>query len=55
MAEMSSLIPETFEDAVMNLRGDFAHPPFLAMGYNTTMVELIAMLNIGSYSIIDNK
>ena len=55
MAEMSSTIPEAFEDAVMSLRGDFAHPPFLAMGYNTTMVELIAMLNIGSYSIIDNK
>ncbi|MBQ7855877.1 MAG: VWA domain-containing protein [Alistipes sp.] len=55
MAKMSSTIPATFEDAVTSLRGDLAHPPFLAMGYNASMVEVIAMLNIGSYSIVDNK
>lgn len=53
--EMSSIVPQGFEDAVMSLRGDYAQPPFSAMGYNASMVELIAMLNIGSYSVNDNR
>lgn len=51
LAEMSSQLPEQFEEYAMQCRGDFALPPFFAMSYNASISELIAMLNIGTRSL----
>ena len=51
LAEMSSIIPQSLEEYAAQYRGDFASPPFLAMSYNASIAELIAMLNIGTRSL----
>lgn len=51
LADMSSEIPPRFNEYVQACRLDYAQPPFLAMGYNASMAELVAMLNIGTHSI----
>ena len=38
-------------DTPFPMRGDLAKPPFRGMSYNTSIAELIAILNIGSISI----
>ena len=51
LAEMSSIIPQPLENYAARYRRDFASPPFLAMSYNASITELIAMLNIGTRSL----
>jgi hypothetical protein len=50
--EMSSIMPEQFNRYICECRPNFGHPPYVAMSYNASMSELIAMLNIGSRSLI---
>jgi hypothetical protein len=51
MMDMSSVMPEPFHPYVRECRPSFAQPPYFAMGYNTSMSELVAMLNIGTRSL----
>lgn len=51
LAECSSLMPEAFSEAIHSLKGAGAVPPYYGMGYNTTIVELLSIINIGSRSI----
>lgn len=53
LAECSSLLPASFDDAVCELKGRGAVPPFYAMGYNASVIELLSIINIGSRSIIN--
>ena len=53
LADCSSRIPEPFERMIMAERGGNAAPPFVAMSYNASMVELLSMLDIGSRSVTD--
>lgn len=52
LMDMSSIIPEQFNPYVSECRSNFAQPPYIAMSYNASMSELIAILNIGSRSLI---
>ena len=45
------LIEPMLRMAIRQVRGDLAMPPFRGMSYNTSIAELIAILNIGSISI----
>ena len=49
--DCSSPMPDQFTEAIRQVRGDHAEPPFRGMSYNTSISELIAILNIGSISI----
>lgn len=51
LARMSSVIPATMERDAEGIRCTFDNPPYIAMGYNTSPVELISMLRIGSRSV----
>lgn len=51
LADCSSVMPEAFHPLIRSQRGVLAIPPFIAMSYNASLTELIAMLNIGSRSI----
>lgn len=51
LAKMSSVIPKSLEEYAAKYRADYASPPFLAMSYNASISELIAMLNIGTRSL----
>lgn len=50
LMEMSSMIPEQFNVYVGECRSNYAAPPYIAMSYNASISELIAMLNIGTRS-----
>lgn len=52
LMEMSSVMPEQLNDYIRECRLHFGQPPYIAMSYNASMSELIAMLNIGSRSLI---
>ena len=51
LAECSSIMPEAFDEAVRDFKGAGAVPPFYGMGYNTSIIELLSIINIGSRSI----
>ncbi len=51
LMEMSSEIPEQFNNYVLHCRTRYAHPPYIAMSYNASLSELVAMLNIGTRSV----
>ena len=51
LMDMSSVMPESLHPYVKDCRANFANPPYIAMSYNASMSELVAMLNIGSRSI----
>lgn len=51
LADISSVMPEPFNQPILDLRGDHAPPPFVAMSYNASIVDGFSMLNIGSYSV----
>lgn len=53
--DCSSPMPEELSEAIRQVRGDLAKPPFRGMSYNTSIAELIAILNIGSISIKYSK
>ena len=52
MMDMSSVIPETLYPYIRECRTRIANPPYVAMSYNASMSELVAMLNIGSRSLV---
>ena len=49
--DMSSVMPEPFHAYIRECRSSFSQPPYIAMGYNASMSELVAMLNIGTRSL----
>lgn len=51
LAECSSIMPGSFDEAICNLKGMTARPPFLGMGYNASIINLLSMINIGSRSM----
>ncbi len=51
LADISSPVPDSLNDCIRSFRGDFAPPPFIAMSYNASITEAVAMLNIGSRSL----
>lgn len=51
LADCSSTMPSVLDAAIHNLKGVGATPPFVGMGYNASVIELISMINIGSRSI----
>lgn len=52
LMDISSVMPEQFHSYIELCRPGFVRPPYIAMSYNSSMSELIAMLNIGSRSLI---
>jgi outer membrane protein W len=44
-------MPSALDEAIHELKGRGATPPYIGIGYNTTVVELLSMINIGSRSI----
>jgi hypothetical protein len=52
LLDMSSQMPDVFNTYIREWRSELTHPPYFAMSYNASMTELIAMLNIGSRSLI---
>ena len=52
MMDMSSIIPEQLHPYINRCRTSVGHPPYVAMSYNTSMSALIAVLNIGSRSLL---
>lgn len=51
LADCSSVMPSALNDAIHELKGVGAIPPYIGIGYNATVVELLSMINIGSRSI----
>ena len=51
LADCSSVMPSALDEAIHELKGRGATPPYIGIGYNTTVVELLSMINIGSRSI----
>ncbi len=51
LAECSSYMPDAFNELIRAQRGNWVKPPFRAMSFNSSIVELIAMFNIGSRSV----
>lgn len=51
LAECSSIMPEPFNEAIYGLRGRGVRPPFIGMGYNASVIELLSIINIGSRSV----
>ena len=52
LMDMSSIMPEQLHPYICECRAGFSKPPYIAMSYNASMSELVAMLNIGSRSIV---
>lgn len=50
LMDLSSVMPEQFNEYIVSCRGHYSSPPYIAMSYNASISELIAMLNIGSRS-----
>ncbi|MBQ3536678.1 MAG: VWA domain-containing protein [Alistipes sp.] len=51
LADCSSVMPSALNEAIHELKGVGAIPPYIGIGYNATVVELLSMINIGSRSI----
>lgn len=51
LMDMSSVMPEPLHPYISECRAGFSKPPYIAMSYNASMSELVAMLNIGSRSL----
>ena len=52
LMDMSSVMPESLHPYICECRSGFSRPPYIAMSYNASMSELVAMLNIGSRSLV---
>ena len=52
LMDMSSIIPKQLNTYVEKCVNRFSRPPYIAMSYNASMAELIAVLNIGTRSLI---
>lgn len=55
LAKMSSTVPEVLHKAVRDFRADGSRPPYVMMSYNASITQAVAMLNIGSRSLIKHK
>lgn len=53
LADISTILPERFHKAIYEHRPQ-AKPPFLSLCFNATIVDIMSVLNIGSYSAISN-
>lgn len=51
LAECSSVMPAAFDEHIRELRGLMATPPFLGLGYNASVIDLLSIINIGSRSV----
>ena len=51
LAECSSIMPEAFNEPIQQIKGAGATPPFIGMGYNASIIELLSIINIGSRSV----
>lgn len=51
LAQCSSVMPASFNEAICSIKGMIARPPFLGMGYNASIINLLSMINIGSRSL----
>ena len=51
LAECSSVMPLAFDSAICEMKGRGATPPFFAVGYNASIIELLSIVNIGSRSV----
>ncbi len=51
LAECSSLMPESFNAEIGELKISASTPPYRGMGYNASAIELLSIINIGSRSI----
>ena len=51
LAECSSIMPEAFNESIQQIKGAGATPPFIGMGYNASIIELLSIINIGSRSV----
>ncbi len=51
LAQMSSLLPSEFNEAVESVRPAPSNPPYLAMAYNASAADAFSIINIGSYSV----
>lgn len=49
--DCSSPMPPALDEAIRDLKGPGARPPFRGMSFNASMAELISVLNIGSISV----
>ena len=52
LMDMSSTMPNHLHHYVCKCRANFAEAPYFAMSYNSSMSELIAIINIGSRSLV---
>ena len=52
MMDMSSVVPEQLHSYINRCRTSVGHPPYIAMSYNASISALIAVLNIGSRSVL---
>lgn len=50
IAQASSVMPDSFNQDIINLKGRDYKPPFIGMGYNANILELLSIINIGSRS-----
>ena len=49
--DMSSTMPAAYNETIFQIRDNSIEPPFRGMSYNTSITDLIAMMNIGSLSV----
>ena len=52
MMDMSSVMPEQLYPYICECRSGLLTPPYIAMSYNSSMSELIEMVNVGSLSLV---
>lgn len=52
LMDISSVMPEQFHSYIEMCRPGHIRPPYIAMSYNSSISELVAMLNIGSRSLM---
>lgn len=49
--DISSVMPDNFSELLHTVRGGYGLPPYRGMGFNASLTELVALLNIGSISV----
>ena len=52
LMDMSSAIPPQLEGTIIDCRKTYSKGPYVAMSYNTSISEIITVLNIGSRSFV---
>lgn len=48
---LSSTMPANYEENIVRIKGTYDRPPFRGMSFNTSIADIIAMMNIGSISV----